>query len=316
VFEKRTDDQIDNDIRGSYATGFVLLNLNGGTTRARGLEFTLHGTPLQRRDFSWDMSANWSHVRSITLKLPNNWPETYSSDTWLYGNVRNGTAPGLSTMSLMGQFYLRNNKGQILIDPTSGLPLRNANFVDGGYDRQPNWTMGLTNTLRYRRLSLDFLLDFRRGGDVFNATQHYLVARGLDMSTVDRNTPRVIEGVLRDGKENSANPTKNNIVVVPAVQTTYYSNMSEELFIEKNINWVRLRDLTARYQLPSGKILKARDASVFVTGTDLFLLTNYTGLDPIVNGNTAGTLGSSGVGIDLGNFPLPKGVNFGFTLKY
>jgi TonB-linked SusC/RagA family outer membrane protein len=315
-FEKRTDDQIVNDIRGSYATGFVLLNLNGGTTRSRGMEFTLHGAPVDRRDFAWDVSANWSHVRAITLKLPNGWPETYSSDTWLYGNVRNGTAPGLSTMSLMGQFYLRNNKGQILIDPGSGLPLRNSNFVDGGYDRQPKWNMGLTNTFRFRRLTLDFLLDFRRGGDVFNATQHYLVARGLDMSTLDRNTPRIIDGVLRDGKENSANPTKNNIVVVPAVQTTYYSNMSEELFIEKNINWVRLRDVTARYQLPSGKFFHASSASVFVTGTDLFLLTNYTGLDPIVNGNTAGTLGSGGVGIDLGNFPMPKGVNFGFTVKY
>src|SRR5262245_35221129 len=149
-FEKRTDDQIVNDIRGSYATGFVLLNLNGGTTRARGAEVTLRGTALQRRDFSWDVSANWSHVRSIVLKLPNEWPETYSSDTWLYGNVRNGTAKGLSTMSLMGQFYLRNKTGQILIDPATGLPLRNANFVNGGYDRQPQWTMGLTNTLRYR----------------------------------------------------------------------------------------------------------------------------------------------------------------------
>ena len=315
-FEKKTEDQIVNDIRGSYATGFVLLNLNGGTTRARGLELTLRGAPIQQRDFSWDFTTNWSRVRSILLKLPNNWPETYSSDTWLYGNVRNGTAPGLSTMSLMGQFYLRNTQGKILIDPASGLPIRNTNFVDGGYDRQPKWSMGITNSLRYRKLTVEFLLDVRRGGDVFNATQHYLVARGLDMSTLDRDKPRVIDGVIRDGKENTATPTKNTIVVIPAVQTTYYSNMSEELFIEKNINWLRLRDLTARYQLPSGKIFKAQNASVFVTGTDLLLLTNYTGLDPIVNGNTAGTLGSGGVGIDLGNFPLPKGVNFGFTVKF
>ncbi|HEY9225994.1 MAG TPA: SusC/RagA family TonB-linked outer membrane protein [Gemmatimonadaceae bacterium] len=315
-FQKTTEDQIVNDIRGSYATGFVLFNLNGGTTRARGLELTLRGTPVNRRDLSWDVIANWAHTRSIVLGLPNNWPETYSSDTWLYGNVRNGTSKGLSTMSLMGQFYLRNNQGKILIDPTTGLPIRNSNFVDGGYDRQPDWNMGVTNTFRFRRFNLSFLLDFRRGGDVLNATQHYLVSRGLDPSTLDRETPRVIDGVLRDGKENTANPTKNTIAVIPAVQTTYYSNMSEELFIEKDINWMRLRDVTLRYQLPSGKYLHAREASVFVTGTDLFLLTNYTGLDPMVNANTAGTLGSSGVGIDYGNFPLPKGFNFGLSLKF
>ena len=55
---------------------------------------------------------------------------------------------------------------------------------------------------------------------------------------------------------------------------------------------------------------------MFVTGTDLFLFTNYTGLDPIVNGKTAGTVGSSGVGIDYGNFPMPRGVNFGLSLGF
>jgi hypothetical protein len=312
-FEKKTDDQIVNDIRGSYATGFVLLNLNGGTTRARGVELTLRGTPMQQRDFTWDVQANWSHVRSIVLKLPNNWPETYSSDTWAYGNVRNGTAPGLSTMSLMGQFYLRNNQGKILIDPATGLPIRNANFVDAGYDRQPDWNMGLSNTFRYRRLSLDFLLDFRRGGDIFNATEQFLTARGLATSTLDRFTPRIIPGVLRDGKENSANPTPNNVVVVPAVNTGYYTGMSEELFIERNINWVWLRDVTLRYQIPP-RI--ARNASIFVTGTDLFLSTNYTGLDPMTNGNTAAVGGSGAVGIDYANFPTPRGFNFGLKLGF
>ena len=78
-------------------------------------------------------------------------------------------------------------------------------------------------------------------------------------------------------------PTKNTIVVIPAVQTNFYTSISEELFIEKDINWLRLKDVTFRWTMPRG-YLGARDASVFVTGTDLFLLTNYSGLDPIVNG--------------------------------
>jgi hypothetical protein len=41
----------------------------------------------------------------------------------------------------------------------------------------------------------------------------------------------VIAGVLRDGKENSATPTQNTIVVIPAVQTQFYTSISEELFI-------------------------------------------------------------------------------------
>jgi len=217
----------------------------------------------------------------------------------------------LSTQSLTGLFYLRNNKGQLLIDPTSGLPIRSTSFIDGGYDRTPKYTIGLTNIIKRKKLSLNFLLDIRRGGDVFNATEQFLTARGLALSTLDRNTPRIIPGVIRDGKENSATPTQNTIVVVPAVQTTYYTNISEELFIEKNINLVRLRDVTLQYQLPEALM---KNASVFITGTDLFLLTNYTGLDPIVNGNSAAVGGSGGAGIDYGNFPTPRGLSFGLRL--
>ena len=314
-YRKQTKDQIVNDIRGSYATGFILFNLNGAVTRNEGWEVTLRGTPIENRLLAWDVQANFDRSRGKVLALPNALPESYVSDTWLFGNVRNGTKPGLSTRSLTGLFYLRNNKGDLLIDPTSGLPLRSTTFIDGGYDRQPDFTVGITNTLRHRNWSLNFLVDLRKGGDVLNATEQYLTARGLSTRTLDRDKPRVIKGVLRDGKENSATPTQNNIVVIPAVQTLYYTNISEELFIEKDINWLRLRDVTLRYQLPR-RFLKTRDASVFVTGTDLLLITNYSGLDPIVNGNTAAVGGSGAAGIDYGNFPMPRGYTFGLKVAF
>ena len=321
VYRKQTKDQIVENIRGSYGTGFILFNLNGASTRNQGLEITVRGTPVQQSNFSWDFFANFAAARGKVIALPHELPESYNSDTWLYGNVRNGVMPGRSTMSLTGFFYQRvdstqgGRKGDLLIDPTTGLPLRSSVFIDRGYDRQPDFTVGITNSLRFNNFSLSFLVDIRKGGDVFNATQHYLTARGLAPSTIDREEPRVIPGVLRDGKENTANPTVNNIVVVPAVQTNYYTTMSEELFIEKDINWLRLRDVTLSYAIP-GRWVRARSASVYVTATDLALFTNYTGMDPIVNGNTAAVGGSGGVGIDYGNFPMPRGINFGFKVAF
>ena len=321
VYHKVTQDQIVENVRGSYGTGFILFNLNGASTRSRGLELVVHATPVLKPTFSWDVVANWFSAGQIVTGLPRNIPESYVSDTWLYGNVRNGTMPGLSTMSLTGLFYLRNKDCKLLIDPTSGLPIRSSNFIDAacgttpGYDRQPDFTIGLTNTLRYKRFTLDFLVDIRKGGDVFDATDHFLTTHGLSLQTLDRDRPRIIDGVLRDGKENSANPTVNNIVMVPSANPSYYTNMSEELFIERDINWVRLRDVQLSYELPNG-FLGARTASVFVKGTDLFLITNYTGLDPIVNGNTAAVGGSGGVGIDFGNFPMPRGFNFGIRMGF
>ena len=315
VYRKETKDQIVNDIRGSYGTGFILFNLNGARTRNSGVEVVASGFPIRKTNLSWEVIANYEQARGRVLNLPNALPESYVSDTWLYGNIRNGVAPGLSTRSMTGLFYLRNNQGQLLIDPTTGLPIRNTNFVDAGYDRQPLWTMGVTNNLRYKRASLTMLWDFRRGGDVFNATQHFLTTRGLSMQTLDRDQARIIPGVLRDGRENSATPTANGIVVIPAVQPAFYTGMSEELFVEKNVNWVRLRDVTLRVEFP-GRFVRARRASAFVRGTDLLLFTNYSGLDPIVNGNTAAVGGSGAVGIDFGNFPMPRGLSFGITLGY
>ena len=313
VYHKLTENQIVLNLRESYGTGFILFNLNGASTENKGTEISLRGTPVLRSNFSWDFLANFARARGKTVSLPNALPESYVSDTWLYGNVRNGTEPGLSTMSLTGLFYLRNNKDQILIDPTSGLPIRSTTFIDHGYDRQPNFTIGLSNNIRVKRATLSFLFDIRKGGDVFNATEHYLTIRGLASSTLDRNTPRVIKGVLRDGKENTANPTINTIVVVPSIQTNYYTSMSEEPFIEKNINWLRLRDVTLKYAVPERF---AHNAYVFVTATDVFLWTNYTGLDPIANGNDAAVGGSGGVGVDYGGFPIPRGVNFGFKWAF
>lgn len=315
VYRKETKDQIVNDIRGSYGTGFILFNLNGARTRNSGVEVVASGFPIRKTNLSWEVIANYEQARGRVLNLPNALPESYVSDTWLYGNIRNGVAPGLSTRSMTGLFYQRNNQGQLLIDPTTGLPIRSTSFIDAGYDRQPLWTMGVTNNLRYKRASLTMLWDFRRGGDVFNATQHFLTSRGLSMQTLDRDQARIVPGVLRDGRENSATPTPNGIVVIPAVQPAFYTGMSEELFVEKNVNWVRLRDVTLRVEFP-GRYVRARRASAFIRGTDLLLFTNYSGLDPIVNGNTAAVGGSGAVGIDFGNFPMPRGLSFGITLGY
>jgi TonB-linked SusC/RagA family outer membrane protein len=317
VYRKETSDQIINDIRASYATGYILFNLNGGSTRNEGLEITLKGNPIKKANFTWNVLTNFERAKGRVLALPNALPESYVSDTQVFGNVRNGSTPGSSTRSLSGLFYSKNNNGDILIDPTTGLPLRSSVFIDRGYDRQPDFTLGLINTLSYKNLSLSFLLDFRKGGDILNGTQHYLTARGLSMQTLDRMEPRVVSGVLRDGKENTTTPTRNNIVVVPNYQNGYYTSISEELFIEKNINWMRLKDVTLNYKLPPTLLKRQnflKNANLFITGTDLFLLTNYSGLDPVVNGNSAAVGGSGGAGIDYGNFPIPMGINLGLKI--
>jgi len=319
-YKKRSVDQIVRNMRLSYATGYVLKTFNAGEIETGGFEFQLNGTPVARPDFTWDMFVNFSHNYSELVKLPASIPEYYNSDTWLYNNVRNGARVGGPVNSFTSYDYQRNINGEILINPATGYPLRDLTEWKVIGDRTPDFIMGLGNTFSYKSLSLNFLFELRKGGDVFNATEHFLTVRGLSLRTLDRLEPRVYDGIIADGLENTDNPTRNNIVINPAWDSNYYSSTSGEVdYIEKDVNWLRLRDITLRYTLPAYLISRtkvAKSASVFVTGTDLFLITNYSGLDPVGSATSLATGGSGGNGFDYGNLPMPMGVNVGISVGF
>ena len=69
-YRKQTKDAILNDVRTSYGTGFVLLNLNGAVTRNQGVEITLRTTPIQRERFSWDAVMNFESSRGKGARAP------------------------------------------------------------------------------------------------------------------------------------------------------------------------------------------------------------------------------------------------------
>jgi TonB-linked SusC/RagA family outer membrane protein len=329
--------------RLSYGTGFIFGLLNGGHMSVRGVEVQLTGTPVLKTDFEWNVTVNYSKSKSIVIELPAGVREYYNSDTWLYGNARGSMFPenmqtffseasfpyynwdylqrGLgSATAIGGVTYQRNQNGDILINPANGLPVKTPPLGDAlpiG-DRNPDFMLGITNSFRYKNINLSFLLDIRKGGDIFNANEMALTVMGLSTRTVNREQPMVFQGVLQDGLENSANPTVNTIEVNPyTMGSSFYGAFAESDYVEKDINWLRLRDVTLAFTFPSQMLAKAaplRSASVFVTCTDLFLLTNYTGADPMVNGTTPATGGAGAFGFDYGSLSLPRSVTFGLRL--
>ncbi|QPH37939.1 SusC/RagA family TonB-linked outer membrane protein [Pedobacter endophyticus] len=304
--------------RLSYATGAILEYINSGKVVNHGFELVLKGTPIRNQNFSWDITANVTRARGKITALPADQTTFYVSDTWLFDNVRRQYVVGSSVSALASMEYLRNANGDILISPSNGLPIRNTDWTQIG-DTAPDLGVGLINSFTYKNFNLSFLFDIRKGGDIYNATELYLYARGMSKRSLDRETPRIIKGVLRDGLENSANPTQNNIVVVPYITTTYYSQFNTLDFIEKDINWIRLKDITLAYTLPKSVFERSKtfkSASVFFTGTDLLLLTNYKGVDPSVNGLSAASGGTGGTGIDFGSFGQPMGFNFGLRVGF
>jgi hypothetical protein len=320
-YDNRTTEQLIA-YRMSYVSGAVLKWINGGTAQNKGVEFQLTGNPIKQKNFNWDITVNFARNRNEILKMPDNITNFYNSDTWI-GNIRNNLSKGGNIYALSANRYMRNSNGDLVISATSGLPLIVSDYTPVG-DRQSDFNMGLINTFSIMKdWSLSFNLDIRKGGDVYNGTEEFLYTRGMSVRTLDRETPRVIKGVLNDGLQNTANPTPNTIVVTPFYRSEYYGSgtgtVSED-FIEKDVNWVRMRDLTLSYRISSNFLKRqklVKSASVYVTGTDLFILTNYSGADPAANANnTSARAGIGGIGMDQGNLATPRGINFGMRVQF
>jgi TonB-linked SusC/RagA family outer membrane protein len=307
--------QIIENFRLSYGTGYVLNTQNAGSTRNKGFEVALDFSVLKRKNFNWDMRFNFNKMRNKVVALPASVSEYYIADTWLY-TARGGIQLGGPTTSLTGSTYLRNNAGQILINPTTGLPISSGGIYNYIGDRNPDFTTGWLNTIRWKNWRLSMLWDLKVGGDIFNGTNLYMSINGISKFTADRYQPRVIQGVLRDGLENSATPTPNTMVVIPAYNDAYYTGLPDEEFIERDVNWFRLRDITLSYTFSKNFIKGFKNLSVFATGNDLLLFTNYSGADPAVNGNTAAGRGVGAFGYDFATLPSPLTVNFGIRAAF
>ncbi len=317
-YNTKNSNQIVSGYRLSYGTGFVLNAGNVSATQNQGIEIVLNAAPIKTKDFIWRTTFNFNHMWNKVTSMIGNITEFYNSDSWI-GNYRNGIVVGYPTTTLTGQTYLRNKAGQILVDPTTGLAI-----LDGTYrviaDRMPKFTLGWQNSFSYKNWQLSFLLDFRKGGDILNGNELYWYSVGLSKKTLDRETPRVVNGVLRDGKENTGNPTKNTIAVTPYFYYDFYNSRAVAAdFVEKNVNWAWMRDITVRYNFSAAAMKKSKwfsRASLFITCTDPFIITNYSGLNPNANGNTPATAGVGSFGIDYGTLPNPLGFNVGCVVGF
>lgn len=345
-FSKTSRDQIVTQ-RLSYGTGFIFGLLNGGELNTTGFEIQFGVTPVKKDNFTWRFNANFTTYDTKVISLPAGVNEYYDSDTWAYDNARasafspadvlasrfilagNRYYPALhdrgagSATAIGGFSYLRNSQGQILINPTTGFPIPNSNFLPIG-DRNPDFTMGIVNDFRImKNLSISFLLDIRKGGDIFNGNELFLTRTGLSKRTLNRDEPFIFaEGnsVLRDGNEESATPTPNNRMITPGMNELFYTSaLLAEDFVERDINWLRLRDVTISYNLRGnwiGPNQVFKEMSLFVNGTDLFLITNYSGADPYVSTTNPATGGAGGFGMDFGKISLPRTFSVGLSASF
>ena len=156
-----------------------------------------------------------------------------------------------------------------------------------------------------------------------NATKRDMMNTGSSWESVTlrERGPVVFKGVLKNGLENSSHPTKNNIAVNWDNMSSTWTGYADEEWFEEDVNFLRLSEVRLSYNVPSSWLKKATrnfvsSANVWVKATDLVTLTNYSGIDPVGNSNSAALGGAGGMGIDFWGVPNPRGYSFGVNLTF
>lgn len=319
MFRTHCADQIVTGFRMSYATGFILNNMNVGTFNTWGWEGHVDVDVLRTNDLRWNVGLNISHTGSEIVELPENLKEYYNAYTWNSGNIRNGVMLHSPITTVTGRAYERNKYGEVLINPTTGMPRVSSDWSILG-NREPKLRFGITTSLSYKAFRLSAMFQGRYHADVVNGTMRSMMGNGLSDASVTlrESGSYVFKGVLYDGKQDEADRTVNTIAV--DMSKTPYGGADED-WVQHKINYIRCQELRLAYVVPTGWLKRVtggavQNASVYVSGNDLFTITNYTGIDVAGNTMSAAAGGTGGEGYDCWSLPSPRTYSCGLSVTF
>jgi len=299
------------------SSGYATQLINAGNIQNSGIEIVLSAQPVKTRDLSWNVSLNYALNKNKVVSLADGVPFVFlgSSD-----NVRTATphvAVGGSYGDLYGYKWQRSDKGQYVMD-TTGLPAYTSDVVSVG-NFNPNYTIGLSNTLNYKGWSLGVLVDGKFGGVIVSGTESQLAYSGMSAYTTQyRGSTFVLPGVDINGATNA-----KAIDAQKFWQNVTQGNYAKAEFFTYDATNVRIRELTLGYdfhRLPS--FIKAAKLS-FVARNLLFLyrgksMLNIPGIGKRKLGiDPEASFGNSNYqGIEYYNLPTTRSMGLNLKLSF
>ena len=172
----------------SSTSGYDAVLLNSGTIQNKGIEFLVSGILTKTKNFSWQETFNLTYNDNKVLSLSTgstNYPLGYSraGEDLGVGVAYMSQTVGKSAYQIFVADPARDDKGAIIIDPTTGAPEAGTDYVDAGSGVHP-WTTGITSEFRYKHFNLSFLVDGKFGGKIFSGTNYYAYGYGLTKTTL------------------------------------------------------------------------------------------------------------------------------------
>lgn len=314
-YRTRTVDQI-LPLAISTSTGYSNKYLNAGTIQNKGIELSAFATPVQTKNFSWTLNLNWTRNRNKVVEL------FEGSDNLVLASFQGGVSLNASLGQAYGtirgsNFVYTNGQrtvtddGYYVISPTANEVIGNPN---------PDWIGGLNNTIKYKNLSLSFLLDMRQGGQIYSLDLSYGFDSGLypesaglnDLGKEKRSSVAdgggvIFSGVTKDGKANTTRVNVENGMLGS-------DNYPSAGFVY-DASYLKLRETILTYSLPKEALGKAnvfKGVDLSLIGRNLWLIhKNLPYADPedmISAGNFQGYQG--------GVFPTTRSIAFNVKLRF
>ncbi|MBV9774938.1 MAG: TonB-dependent receptor, partial [Gemmatimonadetes bacterium] len=294
-YRKRTTDLL-LQISLPFETGFESALANRGSVQNTGFEVGLDTRvlkPESKGAFAWRANVNFARNKNRVLSLGG--PERIFADLIttdynlpgtliqvgkpigvFYGFKSDGVirdsaqAATITWKNFNGQSFKPGDMKVLDLDNDGIITLNDRTDIG---DPTPDFTVGLTNTFSWRTLELSGLLQGSYGSRILNVNR-----------IRTESSPRV--NVSRERYVDAWSPT-NLDAKYPRIgenpNQVGTNNFTDNLL--EDGSYLRLRTLTLTYGLPSAMLQRYRfsGARVYVTGTNLFTITNYSGFDPDVS---------------------------------
>ena len=310
----------------SNASGFSSIVINAGEILNKGIEATLRATPIRTGSgFRWDISANFASNESVVVDLAPG-VETYQLVADAYPNTIEAR-PGEKFGNIVGYATKKSPDGQLIVGDNGSYVREAQTSILGNIT--PDWIGGLNNTISYKGLSLNFLLDFSQGGELSSSTKYQMTAKGTGKFTEEGRRPQdtddqgnqlpyvgVLDGVVEitDDNGNVIGYEQNTKAVDGQ---TYWANRAwggpTDWFV-LDASYIMLREVMLSYNFPSSLMSKTpiTGLTLSLIGRNLWYIEEHMegmGISPEAQPNTDAGAG----GIEI--FGIPTTRTYGLNVK-
>ncbi|MFN7116544.1 MAG: SusC/RagA family TonB-linked outer membrane protein [Saprospiraceae bacterium] len=314
----------------SEASGYTGINQNIGSIRNRGIDIGLTTYNIESDKFSWSTNFNISFFENEVLKLAGA-PFASGFASWVEEGYPIGAFRGYEVAKVFqtqDEINALNAKAKEMTGNPAAVyqstltrpgdlmfnDLNGDGTVTGADqkiigDANPTFFGGMTNTLRGFGFDLSVFLQFSYGNEVWNHTR--LFAEGMNgvfgqlASVRNRWTP--------------SNPTEDTRYPRAVWGDPNNNRRTSDRYLEDG-SYLRLKNVTLGYTLPSSisKKLRISNLRVYATGQNLLTFTDYSGFDPEVStfAEGVGQAANTAPGTDFLTFPLARVIIFGLNVGF